>query len=112
MVLWAQSYQIGHEFGAYSIRFVVITSASTCGSRQSSGKMYVMQAQSHHAEQVKREKALEVKTIRSSSGCLEMANVQTIGENLTKKVQESKSACKLVEEALRAQMRRQIELEK
>ena len=69
-----------------------------------------LQAQSYQAEQVKREKALEVKTIRTSSGCLEMANVQTIGENLTKKVQESKSACKLVEEALRAQMKRQIEL--
>ena len=71
-----------------------------------------MQAPHYQTENGSRDKALDVKAFRTPSSCLEMANVQTIGENLTRKVQESKSACKLVEEALRTQMRRQVELEK
>ena len=61
---------------------------------------------------MKLETARDVKAIKAPAACLELANVQTIGDSLTKKVLESKSACKLVEEALRTQIERQVELEK
>ena len=71
-----------------------------------------MQAGPQQLEPAKRDQALEVPLLRSPSASLEMANVQAISEKLNRKVQESKSACQLVQEAFQAQRRRDSELEK
>ena len=68
---------------------------------------------SWQAEQIKQQKAHEViATSRSLSGCLEMAQVQRMGESLGKKVMDSKTACRLTDEAARAEMEHQREFEK
>lgn len=73
----------------------------------------VVQVQSWQAEQTTQQKAREVVTTsRSLSGCLEMAQVQRMGESLSKKLLDSKTACRLADEAAREQLERQRDVEK